>query len=158
MTLQQKLDKIELHFIVGIGRSGSTLLTTLLNQTESCISVPEIHHFIRFYNKYKSISTVSKQVIVDYKSYIELFFKYKNNPLVGPVNYTLIDSLKIGDKITYSQLTKLVYLGLYGEKIKKIKERKILTNFNHVPKWLVTFDGTIQEWGNSLNYKTLFVR
>ncbi|MBK6985221.1 MAG: sulfotransferase [Bacteroidetes bacterium] len=116
MTLQQKLDKIELHFIVGIGRSGSTLLTTLLNQTESCISVPEIHHFIKFYHKYKSIAIVSKQVIDDYKSYIDLFFKYKNNALVGPVNYTLIDSLKIGDKITYSQLTKLVYLGLYGEK------------------------------------------
>ncbi|MBK8366608.1 MAG: sulfotransferase [Bacteroidetes bacterium] len=116
MTLQQKLDKIELHFIIGIGRSGSTLLTTLLNQTESCISVPEIHHFIRFYNKYKNISIVTKQVIDDYKSYIDLFFKYKNNPLIGPVNYTLIDSLKIGDKITYSQLTKLVYLGLYGEK------------------------------------------
>jgi hypothetical protein len=116
MTLQDRLDNIQLHFIVGIGRSGSTLLTALLNENENCISTPEIHHFIKFFKKYKNISLISRQVIDDYKCYIELYFKYKKNPLIGPQNYTLINSLKIGDQITYAQLTKLVYLGLYGEK------------------------------------------
>lgn len=116
VSLQSKLDRIQLNFIVGIGRSGSTLLVSLLNQHQNCIATPEIHHFIRFYKKYRHISHITQQVIDDYKAYIDLFFKYKNNPLIGPPDYTLIDSLEIGSKLSYSQLTKLVYLGLYGQK------------------------------------------
>lgn len=110
------LDDIKINFIVGIGRSGSTLLVSILNQHPNCISTPELHHFIRFYRKYKNISFVSESLVSDYKNYLELFFSYKVNPLIGPGNYTILDSLKVGEKITYSQLTKLIYLGMYGEK------------------------------------------
>ena len=111
-----KLDKIHVNFIIGLGRSGTTLLVVLLNQHSNCIASPEIHHFIHFYKKYKTISHVSQELINDYKDYINRFFAYKKNPLIGPSNSSLIDSLVIGQKITYAQLTKLIYLGLFGEK------------------------------------------
>lgn len=112
----KKLDDIKINFIVGIGRSGSTLLVSILNQHPNCISTPELHHFIRFYKKYRNINCVSESLITDYKNYLDLFFTYKVNPLIGPKNNTLLDSLKVGEKISYSQLTKLIYLGMYGDK------------------------------------------
>ena len=112
----EKLNKININFIVGLGRSGTTLLVVLLNQYDNCIATPEIHHFIHFYKKYKNIDYVSQELIDDYKDYINRYFQYKKNPLIGPSNSTLIDSLEIGQKINYSQLTKLIYLGLFGQK------------------------------------------
>ena len=112
----KKLDDIKINFIIGPGRSGTTLLVVLLNNQSNCISTPEIHHFIFFYKKYKDIQSVSLELIEDFKNYLSDFFKYKKNPLIGPVNYTLIDRLNIGDTITYAQFTKLIYLSLYGEK------------------------------------------
>jgi hypothetical protein len=110
------LDTIKINFIIGTGRSGTTLLVVLLNQLKNCIATPEIHHFIFFYKKYKNIDSISQQLIDDYKKYLTYYFNYKKNPLIGPQNNTLIAELKIGQKINYSQLTKLIYLGLFGNK------------------------------------------
>jgi hypothetical protein len=112
----KRLDDIKINFIVGTGRSGTTLLVALLNNLPNCISTPEIHHFIYFYKKYKHLDKVSAELIDDYKKYLTEFFEYKNNPLIGPLNFELIDSLKIDQPINYSQFTKLIYLSLYGEK------------------------------------------
>ncbi len=111
-----KLDRIHVNFIIGLGRSGTTLLVVLLNQNPNCIATPEIHHFIHFYKKYKKIDCVSQELIDDYKDYVNRFFNYKKNPLIGPPNDSLINSLEIGQNITYTQLTKLIYLGLFGQK------------------------------------------
>lgn len=110
------LDSIQIHFIVGPGRTGTTLLVALLNECPDCISTPEIHHFVYFYKKYKNIKAVSSDMIADYKAYLELFFDHKNNPLIGPPDHELIDALHIGQPITYARLTKLIYLGLFGRK------------------------------------------
>ncbi len=111
-----RIDQIKINFIVGPGRSGTTLLVVLLNQFENCIATPEVHHFIYFYKKYKDIQTVDQKLIDDYKQYISRFFVFKKNPLIGPPDFTLIDSLEHGQKINYGQLTKLIYLGLFGRK------------------------------------------
>jgi len=110
------LSNIKINFIIGTGRSGTTLLVVLLNQLKNCIATPEIHHFIFFYKKYKNIDSISQQLIDDYKKYLTYYFNYKKNPLIGPQNNTLIDKLNVGQKINYSQLTKLIYLGLFGDK------------------------------------------
>ena len=110
------LSNIKINFIIGTGRSGTTLLVVLLNQFENCIATPEIHHFIYFYKKYKNVEVVSQDLINDYKKYITLYFNYKKNPLIGPPNSTFINSLTIGQQINYNQLTKLIYLGLFGDK------------------------------------------
>jgi hypothetical protein len=112
----KRLDSIEIDFIIGHPRSGTTLMMVIFNQYDHCISSPEIHHFIYFYKKYRDITEVSQQVVSDYKTYLEMFFSYKNSPLIGPYNPGLLDELQPGQKISYAQLTKLVYLCLYGEK------------------------------------------
>lgn len=47
------LDTIKINFIIGTGRSGTTLLVVLLNQLKNCIATPEIHHFIFFIKNIK---------------------------------------------------------------------------------------------------------
>ncbi len=110
------IDDIQIHFIVGPGRTGTTLLVALLNECPDCIATPEVHHFVYFYKKYKNIKAVSSDMIADYKAHLELFFDHKKNPLIGPPDDELINALQIGQPITYVQLTKLIYLGLFGRK------------------------------------------
>ncbi|MBK6985220.1 MAG: sulfotransferase [Bacteroidetes bacterium] len=112
----KKLDDIKINFIIGPGRSGTTLLSVMLNEYPNCISAPEIHHFIFFYKKYHLVSIVTDELVKDVKEFITLFYNLKKNPLFGAFNSFIIDKLKIGESINYSQLTKLIYLGLYGEK------------------------------------------
>ncbi len=112
----QKLDDIKMNFIIGTGRSGTTLMVALLNQYPDCIAAPEIHHFIFFYKKYKHITFVAKQVVSDYKNYLKSFFQAKEDPFFEPPDFSLLDSLEIGQKINYSQLTKLAYLSLFNKK------------------------------------------
>lgn len=111
-----RLDTIKINFIIGPGRSGTTLLVVLLNNLQNCISTPEIHHLLYFFKKYRKIQKVSPQVISDYKKYLNYYFEIKKSPLIGPLNMSLIDSLQIGQPITYGELSKLIYLSLYGEK------------------------------------------
>jgi hypothetical protein len=110
------IDDIQIHFIVGPGRTGTTLLVALLNECPDCVATPEIHHFVYFYRKYKNMTSVSRDMIDDYKAYLKLFFDHKNNPLIGPPDHELMDALQIGQPITYAQFTKLIYLGLFGRK------------------------------------------
>jgi hypothetical protein len=112
----QKLDDIKINFIIGPGRSGTTLLSVMLNEFPNSISSPEIHHFIFFYKKYHAVSEVTQELITNVKDFINLFYRLKKNPLFGTFNSFIIDRLKVGEPINYSQLTKLIYLGLYGEK------------------------------------------
>lgn len=114
--LRDRLNKVKINFIVGHARSGTTLLMVILNQHKNCISTPEIHHFVYFYKKYRHVNLVSSQLITDYKTYINRFLDLKRSPLIGPFNETLFDQLKIGEPITYAEITKLAYLSLYGEK------------------------------------------
>lgn len=111
-----KIDAIKINFIVGTGRSGTTLLSVIFNEYANCISSPEIHHFVYFYKKYSKVTIVTQELIDDIKKFIDLFYSLKKNPLFSPYNSHYIDLLKAGDPINYSQLIKLIYLGLYGDK------------------------------------------
>ena len=55
-----KYDKINIHFIIGPGRSGTTLLAMIFNNHKDCVSAPEIKHFVYFYKKHKNITHISK--------------------------------------------------------------------------------------------------
>ncbi|MDF2453994.1 MAG: Sulfotransferase domain protein, partial [Bacteroidota bacterium] len=109
------LDNIKINFIIGPGRSGTSLLVLLLNHSPDCIAAPEVHHLLYFYKKYRNVQTVSQNLIDDYTKYLE-FFRRKNNPLIGLPDNALLNALYAGQKINYSQLSKLIYLSLFGEK------------------------------------------
>lgn len=112
----KKLDDININFVVGPGRSGTTLFSVMLNEYPDCISSPEIHHFIFFYKKYSLITEITEELISDVKNYISRFYARKKNSLFGTFNPFIFESLKVGEPIKYCQLIKLIYLGLYGKK------------------------------------------
>jgi hypothetical protein len=112
----RELDKININFIIGHGRSGTTLLVFVLNQNKKCIATPEISHFILFYKKYKDVKVVSQELIDDYKAYLKVIEGSKKKLLFTGLNDHLIDALKPGEEINYSRLTKLIYLSLFEDK------------------------------------------
>lgn len=75
--------KSEIHYIVGLGRSGSTLLTTMLNSHSRIKGVPEIPMIIFFlylYNKQKNIN----DSFVDYvKTYLEEYQTIRPKDIVN---------------------------------------------------------------------------
>ncbi len=111
MNLKQ-LDTISINFIIGHGRSGTTLLLHILNEHPNCIASPEIKHIIYFYKKYNTVKIVSPQLINDLKQYLLLLKQNKRFLLSDPLSYSYLDDLKIGEAITYSQVSKLFYLCL----------------------------------------------
>jgi len=110
----EELDKINIHFIIGPGRSGTTLLALILNHHPNCISTPELKHFIYFYKKYKDISTVTEQLINDLVKYFNVVGVNKKNILFNIEDNFYLKDLVVGQKITYAQLTKLIYLGFFN--------------------------------------------
>src|SRR6218665_1520958 len=112
-----RIDKIRINFIVGPGRSGTTLLVWVINEHKNCIASPEIKHLLFFYEKYKDVKVVTATLIEDYKNHLKLFAENKRF-LFGPTNreINLFDELEIGQAINYGQLSKLVYLCLMDGK------------------------------------------
>ena len=74
----KRLDDIKINFIVGVPRSGTTLLSVLLNQYPNCLSLPEVHQLTYFYKKYKNITTITKTLKEDIYEFHQVteFSKY----------------------------------------------------------------------------------
>jgi hypothetical protein len=123
-----ELDNIKMNFIVGPGRSGTTLLVYVLNQNKACVATPEIKHLIFFYKKYKGVKKVSQALIDEYKLILKKYAK-SNKFFVSDSIPTHLDLLKVGDEINYSRLTKLFYLCLTPEK-NNISEIKVIVDKN----------------------------
>lgn len=113
MTIKE-LDNINIHFIIGPGRSGTTLLALILNHHPNCISTPELKHFVYFYKKYKKITSVSNELLKDLKKYFDIVGVTKKNVLFNIEDNFFLKDLKVGDNINYAQLTKLIYLGFFN--------------------------------------------
>jgi hypothetical protein len=127
MNLAQ-LDHIKLNFIVGSGRSGTTLLVYIFNQNPNCIASPEIKHFIHFYKKYKNVKKVSQTLINDYSKYLKIYAKNKKL-FMHYGSETLLNKLKVGQEINYSRLTKLFFFCLTEEK-QNINEINVIIDKN----------------------------
>ncbi len=124
-----ELDKIDIHFIIGPGRSGTTLLALTLNQHPNCISTPELKHLIYFYKKYKNITTISNELLSDLQSYFEVVGVTKKNILFNIEDNFFLKDLTIGQALTYSQLIKLIYLGFF-KSVKDINQVTCIVDKN----------------------------
>lgn len=113
MTLKQ-LDKINIHFIIGPGRSGTTLLAMILNQHPNCISTPELKHFVYFYKKYKNIKVITEELLTDLQAYFSIVGATKKNILFNIEDNFYLKNLSVNQAINYAQLTKLIYLGFFS--------------------------------------------
>lgn len=107
------LDKINICFIIGPARSGTTLLALILHNHSSCISAPEIKHFLYFYKKYKNITIVTEELQNDIKRFYNLLVIDTKNLIFNIDQQIQPLELIVGEPISYSQLIKLIYLSFY---------------------------------------------
>ncbi len=102
----------QLHFIIGIGRSGTTILNKILNSHPAIHALPEANFLLFFLNDYKHVSRFTEE-------HIELIFQQigifaLSHPLVG----WELDMEKAKEKLirlvaeqemSYSTLCKTIY-------------------------------------------------
>jgi hypothetical protein len=136
MISNSELDQIQMNFIIGPGRSGTTLLMMLLNASDQCVATPEIKHTLYFYNKFKNITCSNDELQEMYLMYFQLFKKSSTNPL-----YSIdLDKIKgvFDSKLqqNYGQLNKRIHIALHQKEptaLKSIIDKNNLYTF-HVEK------------------------
>lgn len=69
MTLIEQLDNTSVHFVIGAGRSGTTILTMILNAHPEVSCTPEVKQVMTFYKDYAHQNPVSEQYITDFEKY-----------------------------------------------------------------------------------------
>ncbi len=98
------------NFIVGIGRSGTTLLMSMLNAHPSIQATPEVNFFNFFYSSWKDKTEFSKDDINLVTSYLN---SYRANNFSG-FDFDF-DSFSQGSSSSFSELYKKFYESfLYG--------------------------------------------
>src|ERR1700756_2398303 len=103
----------KLHFIVGIGRSGTTILTKLLNNHSDIHCLPEANFLVFFLDKFKGKTTFTNDEINNLFEQIKLFSL--SNPWVGwefDINHTqqlVINWVKENNDVNYENLCKIIY-------------------------------------------------
>lgn len=105
-----KLNSIKLHFILCTERSGSSLLSLMLNLHPQIISPSEEPFAVFFYKKYKNKTIWSED---DLKLFIEEFWlmSEKNLDLFFITKEKLFNTLQLyKNDLSYPNLVKLVYL------------------------------------------------
>lgn len=107
----EKIDKpnnIKIHFILGPGRSGTTLLVHILNNHKNCVSSPEYKHLLLFYKKYHNMTEVTPQLIIDAKNYLST--KLLTEDIADYEHYLSKDfPFTVGEKINYFEFCKRIY-------------------------------------------------
>lgn len=107
----QRLNDISVHYIVGSNRSGTTLLTTVLNANDTVLSTPEVRFTMAFWGKYGKQNPVLPNFAKDLNTYIQIIYKYVQQ--ARKMQLSLTDF----DKDTYfnfdtEQLKQLSYANL----------------------------------------------
>lgn len=126
MWRSDELDSIPIHFILCTERTGSSLLTTMLNMNSSLIVASEEPFALYFKGKYGTIRQWNEQKINDYiKDFVHLFeknfglyFEYESR-----FRKCLLDHISI---LTYDRLIKLTYLNFYDQDIKTKDSIKVI--------------------------------
>ena len=111
----KKPNNIKIHFIIGSGRSGTTLLFHILNNHKNCVSSPEFKHLLLFYKKYHDMKEVTAELLKDVEQFGTImkdaddmsdYYDYSNSKF----------SLTLGEKINYFEFCKRVYYVLANNK------------------------------------------
>ncbi len=127
------MNEQKLHFIIGIGRSGTTILTKLLNKYKDVHCLPEANFLVFFLQKFKGKKTFSKSEITQIFEEIDLYAL--SHPWVGwefnlqQTKNDILDIVSINNTITYPNLCKAIYEKFYVTGFDKSKA-KILIDKN----------------------------
>lgn len=125
----ETINSIPIHFIIGIGRSGTSLLQTMMAMHPNICAPIESRFIIHLFKKYSRINKWNEQLINSFidNLYEELFFS----------KYWLIDKNVLTNKIrtidiqniTFSLLCKVVFIE-YQRAIQEEKEIKVIVDKN----------------------------
>ena len=107
------------NFIIGIGRSGTTLLMSLLNAHSAIQATPEINFFCFFYNSWKNKKSFTDKDFKIVYSYVQLF-KRKNHASGFDWSMELFkENIKKSETISFEVIYQCFYKSfLYANKIK----------------------------------------
>jgi hypothetical protein len=110
-----KPDNLKIHFILGSGRSGTTLLFHIFNNHKNCVGSPEFKHLLFFYEKYHNMTEVTEELLKDVEYYGTImkqaddmsdYYDYSNSQF----------NLTPGEKINYFEFCRRVYFILANQK------------------------------------------
>ncbi len=73
----EHLQSLSVNFIIGSGRSGTTLMTTVFNANPTVLAAPEVRLCMAFYQKYAHQNPVSATFAQDLAKYTNLFVDNK---------------------------------------------------------------------------------
>ncbi len=122
-----------IHFIIGIGRSGTTILTKLLNEYQNIHCLPEANFLTFFLHRFKHKTSFTLPEIEMVFEQIQIYSL--SNPWIGwdfdteAVKKEVLDHLSVSTKITYQELCKLIYRGFEMNGVDK-KEAPLLIDKN----------------------------
>lgn len=129
---KEKLNSITMVFILARGRSGSSLLSKIMNESENIVTAPEaliILHLYKKYFKYKCFSQYKISIFVDdlydEQRFLDWDLSRKNLKKFLIEHKAIIES--------YEDIIKLVYI-YYGIQInrKRIEDIQIIVDKNPV--------------------------
>lgn len=105
-----RLEDVKINFIIGPGRSGTTMLMHMLNAHPDSIATPEVKHLLYFLGKYRNIKTVSAELISDVHRFLRIITK--RNAIFNLIDFREFVSkleLREGESIDYLTLCKRIY-------------------------------------------------
>ena len=106
------LQSLSVNFIIGSGRSGTTLLTTVFNANPSVLAAPEVRLCMAFYQKYAHTHPIPATFAQDLARYADLVVRYKKKRRKRPLWIDDIES-SIFTNFDTTQLAQLDYANLY---------------------------------------------
>lgn len=108
--MRNDLNKIPIHFLIGMGRSGTTLLTMILNEHREIISTPENNFLLYFFNNFRHKIFIKEE---EKKSFVTYFSKRFNEVIsIWKPDRNFFEKVFENNPggISYRDLCKLIYL------------------------------------------------
>lgn len=115
----QQLQDIAVHFIIGSPRSGTTLLTSVLNASTRVLSTPEVRFTMAFYRPYSTQNPIKAPFAQHFTAYTNVLFdriKRNKKAQLQLTNfdeevYLHFDAQKLNE-LNYANLCKLLLLNI----------------------------------------------
>ncbi|MES2762988.1 MAG: sulfotransferase, partial [Bacteroidota bacterium] len=133
------------NFIVGIGRSGTTLLMSMLNAHPTIQATPEVNFFVFFYNSWKNKKTFSEKDFETVDAYVQLFKRRKHASGFDWSLDLFKEHIKGSENINFATIYQCFYRAfIYAGTIKNITH-----NFDKNPINTLFLNEIIEQLPNS---------
>ena len=120
-----KLTQIKRFYILGIGRSGTTLLVNILNRNKYVLATPESVFAQFFYASFKNKKSFTKKDIDAVLDFIKV--NEKLQPFINWVfNYTFFDTIEYPLQMNYDDFLNLIHLQFIPPEDKEKEIRYII--------------------------------